>query len=245
MFKLLIVEDEDEIRNSLVNYFPWKQIGYEVVDAFSNGEQALEYILNNHIDAVLSDVKMSGMDGITLAKEISERSLPTKIVFLSAFQDFSYLQQSIVYGARNYILKPTKYDDLVKVFTKLAEELSDEAKPEIETYKTNRSKLIDVIKNCVKENLNTCNLNTVSKSVYLTPSYVSNLFKKETGINFMEYVLSEKMKYAAKMLETSDHTISTVGELTGYSDTKNFIRAFRKYYGKSPGKYRREQVEGS
>lgn len=246
MFKLLIVEDEDEIRKSLVSYFPWQQTGYEVVASFSNGKQALDYILDNpdHVDAILSDVKMPVMDGIELARQIRERGLLPKIVFLSAFQDFSYLQQSMMYGARNYILKPTKYDELVTVFTNLAKELAaDVSLPETE-HKTSHEKLIETIKNCVSENLVDCSLSTVSNSVHLTSSYVSFLFKKETGISFTEYVISEKMKYAASLLETGDHAISSVGEMVGYSDTKNFIRSFRKYYGKSPGKYRSEYTKG-
>jgi len=240
MFKLLIVEDEDEIRNSLANYFPWNQIGYEVAASFPNGKQAFEYILQNQVDAVLSDVKMPVMDGIELAKAISERNLPVKIVFLSAFQDFDYLQQSMVYGARNYILKPTKYDDLVAVFTKLTTELaSPDVKAEPEDG-SNRKKLIEIIKARVLEDLSDCSLSTVSKSVYLTPSYVSTLFKKETGINFAEYALSEKMRYAAELLATGDLKMNAISEMTGYSDTKNFMRAFRNFYGKSPGRYRRE-----
>ena len=189
---------------------------------------------------MLSDVKMPVMDGIELAKAISERSLPAKIVFLSAFQDFDYLQQSLVYGARNYILKPTKYDDLVAVFTKLTTELaSPDVKAEPEDANS-RKKLIEMIKTRVLEDLSDCSLSTVAKSVYLAPSYVSTLFKKETGINFAEYALSEKMKYAAELLATSDLKMNAISEMIGYSDARNFMRAFRKFCGKSPGRYRRE-----
>ena len=61
MYKLLIVDDEIEISKALCNYFPWEELGFEVVAQLENGKQALEYIIHNSIDVVLSDIKMPVM----------------------------------------------------------------------------------------------------------------------------------------------------------------------------------------
>ena len=86
-----------------------------------------------------------------------------------------------------------------------------------------------------------CGLNIVAKHVHLSPSYLSSLFKQNTGVNFTEYVVAEKMKHARQLLLESNCKLEMVSEQIGYHNTKNLIRAFRKYYGTSPGRYKREQ----
>ena len=56
MFKLVIVEDEDNIRQSLERYIPWTELGYQVVGAFGDGSDALAFLRDNPCDAVLTDI---------------------------------------------------------------------------------------------------------------------------------------------------------------------------------------------
>ena len=58
MFKLVIVEDEDNIRRSLECLIPWEDVGFQVVGAFSDGSDALSYLRDNPCDAVLTDILM-------------------------------------------------------------------------------------------------------------------------------------------------------------------------------------------
>lgn len=58
MYKLLVVDDESESRNLLCSYFPWNDLGFEIVDQLENGKLALEYILNTPVNVILCDIKM-------------------------------------------------------------------------------------------------------------------------------------------------------------------------------------------
>ena len=79
MFKLVIVEDEDNIRHSLECYIPWEQLGFRVVGTFSDGSDALAYLKENPCDAVLTDLLMSRMSGLELIRNLFELHIQTKV----------------------------------------------------------------------------------------------------------------------------------------------------------------------
>jgi AraC-like DNA-binding protein len=86
-------------------------------------------------------------------------------------------------------------------------------------------------------------LEQVGAHVYLSPNYISQIFKKSTGTSFHEYLLAVKMKRARELLIDLSNRIMDVSALIGYSDQNNFARAFRQYYGCSPRHFRRDLVE--
>src|SRR5699024_5534430 len=122
MYKLLLVDDEPEIRYGLKHYFPWPTLGFEVVGECDNGRDALSRINKEHIDVLLCDIVMPFMDGLEVAKELHTTKPEIGIILLSAHKDFKYAQSAITYGVKHYIVKPTKYNELVEVFTKLKQD---------------------------------------------------------------------------------------------------------------------------
>lgn len=246
MYKLLVVDDESETRKSLCSYFPWDQFGFSVVAQMENGKQALDYILREEVHVILSDIRMPIMSGIDLAKEVFERKLDIKIVFLSGYRDFSYAQKAIIYGVRNYIVKPSNYKDLVEVFTSLKQELDN--KPEVPEAESSNSmpdneanhndKIIALIKKYVMENYKNASLESTAELVYMSPAYVSHFFKQKTGQNFSDFLLSVKMKKAMELLDDIRYKTYEVSEMLGYSNPKNFARTFRAYFGISPREYK-------
>lgn len=240
MYRLLIVDDENETRTGLRNYFPWQEIGFEIAGEAENGADALTFIELEHVDVVLTDIKMPVMDGLELAHEISRKRLPIKIVFLSGHKEFEFAQKALVYGVKNYIIKPTKYDELVEIFKKLNEELSSEnIKEAVETAITEH-KVIAAVRQYVDKQLSTASLEGAAEHVYMTPQYLSKFFKDKTGQNFSDLLLAKRMSKAKELLEDLQYKIYQVSELVGYANSKNFTRAFGKYYGKSPRETRNE-----
>ena len=59
MYRLIIVDDEFEIRNGLSRYFPWESVGFEAAAVFENARGALDYIRRNPVDVVLTDIELS------------------------------------------------------------------------------------------------------------------------------------------------------------------------------------------
>ena len=124
MFKLVIVEDEDNIRHSLECFIPWEQLGFCVVGTFSDGSDALEYLKANPCDVVLTDILMRRMSGLELSRALYELLPQIKVVILSGHSDFAYAQQAIEYKVAHYLVKPVDEDELIAVFKNLADQLT-------------------------------------------------------------------------------------------------------------------------
>jgi two-component system, response regulator YesN len=243
MYKVLLVDDEPEIRNGLIHYFPWNELGFEVVSECQNGKKALEFITNNKVDVLFSDIQMPVMNGLELAEEVVKRGLPIKIILLSGYRDFEYARKAIKYGVYDYVLKPSKYDELYSVLSNLKKELdplptnTTDNKPEKMTYSDN---IIETIKNYVNEHYSSATLEDAATLVHMSANYVSTYFKNKTGENFSTYVHTVRMQKAAAFILDSQYKIYDVSTLVGYSNPKNFTRMFIKFFGKSPREYRKE-----
>ena len=99
-YTVVVADDEEEIRRSLVRRVKWEEIGFEVVGEAENGADALEP------DLLLTDIKMPFLSGIELARAVREVRPMVQIAFLSGFDDFTYAQQAIQYNIVSYMLKP-------------------------------------------------------------------------------------------------------------------------------------------
>ncbi len=247
MYKILIVDDEFEIRNGLRHYFPWSSLNFEIVQTAENGVKALEYINNNPVHVVLCDIKMPEMTGIELARELHLRKSKIKFVLLSSYREFEYAQSAIEYNVRYYLVKPTKYERLVEVFSKLRDELKNESqrspkpsstdKPNAENY---YDTLIDNIREYIGRNYKTATLKSTANHICMNPYYLSSFFKQHTGEMFSEYVIKTKMRKASEMLINPGVKIYEICEELGYSTANNFSRSFKTYYNVSPSEYRQK-----
>lgn len=242
MYKLLIADDEFEIRNGLSSYFPWEEIGFEIVGIVENGIEALDFIEKHPVDVLLTDIRMSELTGIEIAKHLDEQKSPIHIVFLSGYKDFDYAQQAIQYGVKFYMTKPTKYNELVAVFTKIKSQLDEKYLTfKADSIDFNHDKVIEKISSYVNEHYQQASLEGASQLVHLNPVYISKYFKEKTGRNFSDYVVEVKMEKAAIFLKNPEYKIYEISEMVGYSNAKNFTRTFRKYFGKTPREYRNEE----
>lgn len=120
-YKLIIVEDEEIIRNGLVKYIDWQALGFEVVNAFENGEEALEYVQANPFDIILTDIVMNNMSGLEMIAKLKDKFPLVKVVILSGYDDFKYMRQAILYKVDDYLLKPLDTENISMVFKKLKE----------------------------------------------------------------------------------------------------------------------------
>ena len=137
MMKVFLVDDEIAIRENLRNSFPWEANGFQLVGEASDGEMALPMIRDLNPDILLTDIRMPFMDGVQLCKEV-KRAMPwVGIVILSGFDDFSYAQQAISLGVKEYLLKPITAQELGKALTRVAEQIAEErsAKESVENLR--------------------------------------------------------------------------------------------------------------
>ena len=82
-------------------------------------------------------------------------------------------------------------------------------------------------------------LSYVSDRLFLSQSYVSRVFKAETGVNFIDYLSEEKLVRSARMLTERNMKIKDICEVIGYSNSNYYIRKFKEKYGVTPKQYQR------
>lgn len=132
MLKVLLVDDEPFITQGLLMLIDWEKEGYEVVGTASDGEEAYEYVKNNSVDLVVTDIKMPRMNGIEfLAKIRQEGFAEIEVIILSGYKDFEYAMEGMKYGCAGYVLKPVEKNEITSLIRKIAQkknEIIEEAK---------------------------------------------------------------------------------------------------------------------
>lgn len=123
MYKLLIAEDESEMRNLLVKYIRRVQPDLEVVASAVNGKEALAFAREFRPDIVLTDISMPVMDGLEFLKAAFSEGILQKAVIISGYDEFEYARKAIALGVSDYLLKPFDPQELSDVLDKVREEL--------------------------------------------------------------------------------------------------------------------------
>jgi len=116
-YKILIVDDEIEYQKVLSLIL--SDVGYDIASC-SNGNEALDYIENNMVDLVITDLKMPVMDGVELIKKIKEKYDDVDVVVMTAFGSIESAVDSIKYGAIDYFVKSGEMKELVMKIDRLA-----------------------------------------------------------------------------------------------------------------------------
>ncbi|MGG1519168.1 response regulator [Paenibacillus oryzisoli] len=143
---ILIVDDETVIREgiqrTLHNRFP-----EHAIHLAANAEQAVALLRSEEIDIVMTDILMPGMNGLELMKMSRSRHPHVKWVVISAYSEFSYAQEAVRLGAKDYLLKPIGKDVLTDMIRKLGEEIAreNELMEEAELLKVNRKYLQEAV----------------------------------------------------------------------------------------------------
>jgi len=115
MPKLLIVDDDEFIRNGLRRIIDWEELGIEIVGEAKDGQEALRMFRQTGPHIVLTDIRMPNGDGLELMARIRETSWSTHIVVLSGYDDFAYLRQAMKFQVEDYLLKPVDPEELEQI----------------------------------------------------------------------------------------------------------------------------------
>lgn len=137
MLKMIIADDEPIIAAGIRKLVNWNELGIEIVGQYMDGKSALEGIITHRPDIALLDISMPEMTGVEVLKECRLLKLPSRIIFISGFQDFEYAKAGIRYGAVDYLLKPIIREELLtaigKCINQLEQKLMQPSNGEAET----------------------------------------------------------------------------------------------------------------
>lgn len=126
------------------------------------------------------------------------------------------------------------------LFDKLGEILGDSLDLVVEGHMRSVTRPIRIAKNYIEENyMMNLSLEEIGKIVGLTPTYLSTVFKKETGSSFIEYLSEVRISQAKSLLRNPDLRVSDICEMVGYSDVKYFTKSFIRHTGLKPNEYRK------
>lgn len=362
MLKMIIADDEPEVRYGMTKHIDWKSHGIEIVACCANGSETYNSIILFRPDLVLLDINMPEMSGIEVIEKIRKEDIPVSFIILSGYDDFSYAQQAIRLNVDEYLLKPcsiseilmavrkslekrdviknitgdltesnffTHYYEKMRTFDKTLSSLCYPAEEErailnalrfgqdqellyavdsflaaakeknhclemvmscaimlyTEIYRlifergiechfdifldqewdpTNvESSLAQALKHTVTEVMSKLDngksanaiinsackyieenyesdlsLTSVAKQVYITPTYLSVLFRQHLGVNFVHYVQSVRCDHAKQLLATTDLSNQYIAAKTGFSTDKYFSKVFKDLTGCTPSDYR-------
>jgi two-component system response regulator YesN len=131
--KVIITDDEIQVRKGLRMKVDWEEEGFEIVAEASNGQEALELLENVDVDLIITDMRMPIMDGVELAKRCHEEFPKVKVIVLSGYSDFEYVRGSMKEGVRDYLLKPVAPDELEEAIRRIRKEIVEEKRNQIES----------------------------------------------------------------------------------------------------------------
>ncbi len=123
MKKVLIVDDNKVIRQSIIARIDWHNLDMSVCGQASNGQDALVSIKTLNPDIVITDVKMPLVDGFSLIEQAQELVSHIQFIVISGYDYFEYAKKAISYGVLEYILKPIDTDELISALGKASDEV--------------------------------------------------------------------------------------------------------------------------
>lgn len=256
MIKLLLVDDMQDEREGIRFLIDTYKLHVDVVE-MSNGEDAFHYLLENHVDLLLTDIKMPFMDGLELTRRARNLDEQLKIIIFSAHGEFEYARRAIPYKVEHYILKPIEVGEFVQVMEqtiRLCEQAQELKRQEgivqqtlrlavqsenrdLNAKSTNKGigHIMDIIHT---EYMNDLGLEYIAEKVYMSPGYVSNLFKKETGQSFMRALTAHRLLKAQELLRETNMKVADISRRVGYPNPSYFCNLFKSHFGVSPAQFR-------
>ena len=126
MYRVLIVDDELPALRFVQNIIEKYALGYQIAGTCTSGEQALEFLAQESIDLLITDISMHGISGIELAKHVRSTQPSAHLLIISGFGEFEYAQGAIQAGVDDYILKPVSITKMTAVLQAIKEKLDME-----------------------------------------------------------------------------------------------------------------------
>ena len=127
MYNLIIIDDEEYIRERLCRIFNWEAMGYRLLADFGGADSVLAYLSRpsgEKIDVIFTDIRLGDKSGLDLVKQVKPLFPDMAFVLISAYQDFEFARSAVSLGVFGYVLKPASYNSVASVFSDLKNHLN-------------------------------------------------------------------------------------------------------------------------
>lgn len=156
MIHLMIVDDEERARNGIRDLIDWEQHQIEIIAEARDGLEALELLEQHHVDIILTDIRMPEMDGLKLIETVAQKYPSIKSVIMSGYGEFAYAQKALSLGASDYLLKPSRRNEILETILNLTSQINNEQL---------QSKALEHLKKSFRETLPLLKEQTLSRLV--------------------------------------------------------------------------------
>lgn len=252
-YRVLVVEDEDEIRHYICD-----ELNHDFrLAECANGREALDYILREKPDLVISDVMMPEMDGITLCRKMKQNLNVSHIpvVLLTAKSKAEDRVEGLETGADAYIVKPfntellrTTVNNLISNRERLKNKFAGEKQVDEQIVKikikSNDEILMQKVMKVINEHLAdpALNVEMLAANVGMSRVHMHRKLKELANQSARDFIRTIRLKQAATLLSEKNLTVSEVAYATGFSNLSHFSNSFRDFYGVSPTEYKEQQM---
>lgn len=253
-FRIMVVDDDEELREYIkMSLAPT----YKVI-ALPDAEAALKELSEKIPDLIVTDIKMDGIDGLSLLKRVKSNMATQHIpvILFSSATGSDARVKGWKSGADGYLAKPFTIDELEGMISGLLSTRSklkgkfsgsQETVDNIETPKLRGidEELMEKINSFINDNLAepALNVDALSESVGLSRSQLNRRMKEIVGIAPSDYIRNIKLKKACEMLSKGDVDIAQVAYSLGFNAQSHFSTLFKRYTGMTPSEYRMKGKE--
>jgi len=248
MLRVVIVEDEEPVRRSLLEQVDWIGCGCTVVGQAADGVEGLRLIRQTAPGLVVTDIYMPRLDGLGMLRLLRQEGFAGEAAILTAHSQFSCAQEAVRLRCAEYLLKPLQPRLLEQAVTRIRTHLLRQAPrtallpelpPDIGPYSTAAAAYIAAH---YGEELTVAD---IARYAQLSEGHLSHVFKQETGRTVIGYLTEYRMFMAKELLTDSRSRISEVAKKVGYQNLSNFSLAFKKYTGMPAMDYKKHREKKS
>lgn len=243
--RILVIEDNPELRNYLVDYL---SDYYQVFEA-ENGEKGLELCHKFKPAICIADIMMPIMDGLQFCNALKNDTDVSHIpvILLTALSDNDDKIRGYSSGADGYLVKPfdpallkTRIENIIKSRKELKNRFSDEVESEINTltHSPVDEEFMAKVTQLIHNDIGNAEMSTsfLCSELGMSSSKLYRKIKELTDLAPNEFIRTIRLKESAQLLKTKKYNVSEVTDLIGFNDPLYFSRCFKKQFGFPPSK---------
>lgn len=237
--KVVIVDDEYHILSGITRMIN-KTRNFEVSSSFQKGKEALGWISHNSVDFLISDIRMPELDGLQLSSKVAKLWPQIKIILLTGYADFDYVQQALKLGVFDYILKPCSSQEILNTLERASNNSLGELELSLNiNVDTDNPWISTSLKYIVEHYNKDLSVEQIANHVYLSPSYFSTLFKESTGYTVNQCIHLVRIEKGKQLLASLEYKGYEIANIVGYKTFRHFNEVFKKFVGTTPSDYRK------
>lgn len=257
MTSIVIVEDSNLVRKGLRHMISRFAEEVEVIGDAADGIAGKSMILERRPQIILTDIRLPGISGLQMIREIQEVYTP-QIIIISGYSEFEYARQALSLGVIAYLVKPIDEKELEqKIQLAISRVREVQYIPAEETTTLQADGTNDIPSNATRvyyanqvlsyihaHFADDFKIPDLAKDLNMSESHLSRLFKEQTSYTIHEYRSCYCIAQAAKLLADPKYKIYEIAQMVGFDNQRYFSLLFKRKMNMTPMEYRNATLVG-